>query len=184
MASKLLRKIAPSTPVQHSGRLLGFDRNCLGRELNKGALDFGSNRQWRRLEKVISAQVLQLSFYELSTLIASYEREQAYDDFDILVMRYGEAKALDIMRSWIVDNHLWTELLRVSMDFTCVRSKHLDNIAIKLMKVLQELKLQVKKLLKQTQDSYRLKVIKPVMRLPQRSPNAPNYSPALSLAAA
>ena len=185
MATKLLRKIAPSTPVQYSGRLLGFNRNCLGRELNKGALDFGSNRQWRRIEKAVSVQVLQLSFYELNnTLIAPNEREQVYDDFDTLVIRYGEAKALDIMRSWIVDNHLWSELLRVSMDFTCVRSKHPDNIAIKLMKVLKELKIQVKDLLKQTQVSYRLKVIKPVMRLPQRSPNAPNYSPALSLAAA
>lgn len=196
MATKLLRKIAPSTPLQHSGRLLSFNRNCLGRELNKGALDFGSNRQWRRIEKAVSVQVLQLSFYELNnTLIAPNEREQVYDDFDTLVIRYGEAEALAELRRLIVDNHLWTELLRVSMDFTCVKSKRPEYAfdesrevrrATKQGKTKEQLtsKKQAQDRKTTKHDWQGLKVTNLAMRSVLRSPNAPNTLPALSLAAA
>lgn len=196
MTSKLLRKIAPASAGEHVGGLRWFDKNIYGKELNTGALYFGINRQWRRIEESLNAQLAPLDFYDLYILISPEHRDQADLDFESMEAGRGRDYALSAMRRWIKESHLHTELIRVEMDFTRVKSKRPESIILfsresrRAFKSEKSLEARINKSTNETKfkereaDFQSFHVTNLAMRSPQRSPNAPNFVPALSLAAA
>jgi hypothetical protein len=178
MASKLLRSIRFSTPVRNVGCLRYFNPA-------KSILDFDpSKRDFRRVKAAVSRQIAALSFYDLSTLVAPDDRQAIYDDFMEIESRIGESAALDLLRAYLVENHLCNELVRIAYDPTKPIPGLLRLLATQLLNAFEILKSRAREALKRLHRSFRFSVITPAIQLPQRSPNAPNTAPALSLAAA
>lgn len=203
MATKLLRKIAFATTGEHVGRLRYFSQhNYYRKKLSNleplGALKSRSNRQWRRIESALYEKLNELDFYDLYLLISPEHRELADFDFEYLEADHGREYALSELRRWIVESHLYNELDRVEMDFTHVKSKRPVSIdhfsrqgrrAIKYGHTLKERKKDIraeasKQNRRRASEALSFNVTNLAMRSPQRSPNAPNFKPALSLAAA
>lgn len=184
MASKLSRTIPPATPVLYVGWLRSFDQNIFGRDLTVRALDFGSNRTWRRVEKSLYKQVANLTLADIFTLIAPEHQWAIENDFYELEMRKNRDYAMEQLRLYLVENYLHTELLRVAYDPTAPLPKLLPLLATQLLNAFESVKRAARELLKQLRRRFRFSVITPAIRLPQRSPNAPNTAPALSLVAA
>ena len=178
MASKLLRSIRISTPVRFVGRLRYFNPA-------KSILDFDpSKRDFRRVKDAVSRQIAPLNFYDLNTLVAPDDRQSIYDDFMEIESHIGEAAALDLLRAYLVENHLCNELVRIAYDPTAPLPKPLPLLATHLLNAFELLKQEARKALKQLRHKFRFSVVTPAIQLPQRSPNAPNTAPALSLVAA
>ena len=177
MASKLSRKIAHATPLENVGRLLRHDPGI-------SILDFGRNRNWRRVERALYRQVKNLGFYDLNTLVAPDQRELVYHDFIDLQMSIGEAEALKRLRSFLVENKLCAELIRLAVDFSLAINLDLP----KKLKLVSEREISEKRKAREVakilQQSFRTSIYSPVIQLPQVAPNAPNTLPAFSLAAA
>lgn len=187
MATKLPRKIPRnaqfSDPVQGQYTTLKYwnDRYHPG----KSPLFYENNRKWRRINEKYFAQLISLDFHEIMKLIAPKDQEAIYEDFRDILDWHSEEKALNDLRQFLCANFIWLQLVKHKVDFsTPIKSKRPINLIIQLLKLLQEIKLHVKDLLKQLHQSNRFKIIRPAMLLPQRSPNAPNFLPALSLAVA
>jgi len=178
MATKLLRTIGNAMPLNHVGRLLYFD-------FTKSILDFNpSKRVFRRIENAVSKQLAPLSFYELNTLIAPSDRWAVYEDFVYLEGVRGEQAALELLRRYILENHLCSELVRVAYDPTKPMPVLWEQLAKQLFNAFQIKKQENYKALRRLHRQFRFSVITPAIRLPQCSPNAPNTAPALSLVAA
>jgi hypothetical protein len=184
MATKLSRTIGNATPINHVGQLRYFVRSIYGKNLDTSILDFGSNRSWRRVERDLYRQLEGLGFYDLNTLVAPDQRTNVYDDFLILQDRFGEAKALEILRKYLVESYLCTELVRLAVDFSApIKADLFEKLAIVNLGVEKQ-KAEKQKLLKELQQVFRAAAFSPVIQLPQVAPNAPNTLPAFSLAAA
>lgn len=178
MASKLLRSIGDSTPLNNAGRLRWFNPA-------ESILDFDpSKRELRRVKAAVSKQIATLSFYDLSTLIAAKDRQWVYDDFMEIQFRIGEAAALDLLRAYLVENHLCNELVRIAYDPTKPIPGSLRLLATQLLNAFELQKSKARRVLKRLHRSFRFSVITPAIQLPQCSPNAPNTAPAFSLVAA
>ena len=178
MASKLFRIIGNATPLNHVGRLRYFDST-------KSILDFDpSKRVFRRIQKSLTKQLATLSFYDLNTLVASKDRQGVYDDFMELQFRIGEAAALDLLRAFLVENHLCNLLVRLSYDPTKPFPGSLRLLATQLFNAFENAKIEARRILKRLHRSFRFSSITPAIQLPQCSPNAPNTLPAFSLVAA
>ena len=177
MATKLSRSIANATPLNHVGRLRRFDPA-------NSILDFGDNRSWRRVKRALFRQVQGLGFYDLNTLIAPEHRDIIYYDFLNLQDRIGEAKALELLRSYLVENKLCTELVRLAVDFSLPINTDLLN----KLKLINEREIAEKRKAREVaaelERSFKAASYLPVIQLPQVAPNAPNTLPAFSLAAA
>jgi hypothetical protein len=177
MATKLSRTIGNATPLNHVGRLRWFNPA-------NPILDFGNNRDWRKVKRALSRQVERLGFYDLNTLVAPDQRNMIFDDFMILQDRFGEAKALEILRSYLVESYLCTELVRLAVDFSLPINSDLP----KKLKLVNERIITEKKKVREVaaimQGSFKAAIYSPVIQLPQVAPNAPNTMPAFSLAAA
>ena len=177
MATKLSRTIGNATPLNHVGRLRWFDPA-------NSILDFGINRSWRRVERDLCRQLDGLDFYDLNTLVAVDQRTMVFDDFLILQDRFGEAKALEILRKYLVESYLCTELVRLAVDFSApIKADLFEKLAIVNLGVEKQ-KAEKQKLLKELQQVFRAAAFSPVIQLPQVAPNAPNTLLAFSLAAA
>jgi len=177
MASKLSRTIGNATPLNHVGRLRWFNPA-------NSILDFGSNRKWRRVKCNLHRQVASLEFYDLNTLVAPDQRNIVYDDFIDLQDRFGEAKALEIMRNYIVENYLCTQLMILAVDFIASRKVNLfEKLAIVILGLEKE-KREKQELAKKLQRSFSAANNSPIIQLHLVAPNAPNTLPAFSLAAA
>jgi len=184
MATKLSRTITNATPINHVGQLRYFERSIYGKNLDSAILDFGSSRSWRRVERDLYKQVNGLGFYDLNTLVAPDQRDIVYDDFLILQDRFGEAKALEILRSYLVESYLCTELLRLAVDFSLPIN---TNLAKKIELVNERISAENEKareVVEILRRSFSAAVDLPTIQLPQVAPNAPNTLPAFSLAAA
>ena len=181
MASKLLIKIAPNTPMP--AYLLGALKDWNDRyHPGESPLNRASNRKWRRIEKRVQKQLINSTWNNTIKLIAPDDREDIVEDFKDFIASYGEEKALNYLREYICANFIYGQLIKHNVDFFAqVKSKRPINLISELIKLVQEIKLRVKELLKQLHQSNRFKIIRPAMLLPQRSPNAPNFLPALSL---
>ena len=178
MASKLLRSIRFSTPVQNVGRLRYFNPA-------ESILDLDpSKRDFRRVKAAVSRLIATLSFYDLNTLVAPDDRQAIYDDFMDIEIRLGESAALDLLRAYLVENHLCNELVRIAYDPTQPIPVLLRLLATQLLNAFEILNSRAREALKRLHRSFRFRVITPAIQLPQRSPNAPNTAPAFSLAAA
>lgn len=176
MATKLSRTIGNATPLNHVGRLRWFDPA-------NSILDFGSNRSWRRVKRDLYKQVEGLGFYDLNTLVAPDQRNMIFDDFMMLQDRFGEAKALEILRRYLVESYLCTELVRLAVDFSLPAK--IDNYTVNLVEVEKQKKEAAdQKLVRHLRRSFQVIVKSPAIQLPQVAPNAPNTLPAFSLAAA
>ena len=184
MASKLFRKIQPATPINNVGRLRYFDLSFGGKDLNVYALDFGSNRKWRRIESNLHKQVNNLESPELFNLIAAKDFEQVLDDFIYLFEEKGQAHALKQLRLYLVENHLSKELIKFAVDFSIPQPKAIKLIITLLLSAFKRHEAKAKKILKLLRKTYRFSLITPALLLPQQAPNAPNTAPAFSLAAA
>ena len=184
MASKLFRKIQRATPINDVGRLRYFDLSFGGKDLNVYALDFGSNRKWRRIESNLFKQVNNLESPELFNLIAAKDFEQVLDDFDYLFEEKGQAYALKQLRLYLVENHLIKELIKFAVDFSIPPHKAAKLKIAALRKIYLAKLVQVSKTKVLLHRSYTFSSISPVLLLTQQSPNAPNTAPAFSLAAA
>lgn len=203
MATKLLRKIAPATVGAHLGGLRSYTqdnyyRKALSNKEPYSALQYRSNRQWHRLESALYEKLAELDFYNLYLLILPEYRDEVCFDFEQLEAWRGDPAALTHLRRWIVENHLYNELDRVEMDFTRVKSKRPVSIdhfsrqgrrAIKYGHTLKERRKDIreeasKQNRRRASEALSFNVTNLAMRSPQRSPNAPNFMPALSLAAA
>ena len=183
MATKLSRTIGTATPINHVGPLRYFVRSIYGKDLDTSILDFGSNRSWRRVERDLYKQVNGLEFYGLSTLVAVEQRDDLYGDFLILQDRFGEAKALEILRRYLVESYLCTELVRLAVDFSLPAK--IDNYTVNLVEVEKKKKEAAdQKRAKLLRRSFQVIVKSPAIQLPQAAPNAPNTLPAFLLAAA
>ena len=178
MATKLPRTIGNSTPLNYAGRLRYFNPA-------KSILDFDpSKRDFRRVKAAVSRQVSTLSFYDLNTLVASKDRQGVYDDFMELQFRIGEAAALDLLRAFLVENHLCNLLVRLSYDPTKPFPGSLRLLATQLLNAFEIEKNKARQILKRLHHSFRFSSITPAIQLPQVAPNAPNTLPAFSLVAA
>ena len=180
MASKLSKTIGNATPLNHVGRLLYFD-------FTKSILDFNpSKRVFRRIENAVSKQLASLSFYELNTLIAPSDRWAVYEDFVYLEGVRGEQAALELLRRYILENHLCSELVRVAYDPTKPMPVLWEQLAKQLLNTLKIKKQAARRLLKQLHQSFsfRFRFIATPIASTQYAPNAPNTAPALSLVAA
>ena len=184
MASKLFRKIQPATPINNVGRLRYFDLSFGGKDLNVYALDFGSNRKWRRIESNLHKQVNNLESPELFDLVATQDCEQVLDDFIYLFDEKGQEYALNQLRLYLVENHLSKELIKFAVDFSIPQPKAIKLTITSLLSAFKRHEAKAKKVLKLLRESYRFSSIIPALLLPQQSPNAPNTAPAFSLAAA
>jgi hypothetical protein len=183
MATKLSRTIGNATPINYVGQLRYFVRSIYGKNLETSILDFGSNRSWRRVERDLYRQVEGLGFYDLNTLVAPDQRNMIFDDFMILQDRFGEARALEILRSYIVESYLCTELVRLAVDFSLPAK--IDNYTVNLVEVEKKKKeAAAQRRAKELRRSFQVIVKSPAIQLPQVAPNAPNTAPALSLVAA
>jgi hypothetical protein len=184
MASKLSRTIGNATQLNHVGRLRYFVRSIYGKNLDTSILGIGSNRKWRRVKRDLHRQVESLGFYDLNTLVAPDQRNIVYDDFIDLLDCFGEAKALEIMRNYIVENYLCTQLVILAVDFTAPLKVNLfEKLAIVNLGLEKE-KREKQELAKKLQRSFRAANNSPIIQLPLVAPNAPNTLPAFSLAAA
>ncbi len=178
MASKLFRTIGNATPLNHVGRLRYFDST-------KSILDFDpSKRVFRRIQKSLTKQLATLSFYDLNTLIVPSDRWAVYEDFVDLEGLRGEQEALELLRAFIIENHLCSELVRIAYDPTKPLPKLLPLLVTQLLNAFEIIKQEARQALKKLHRQFRFSVITPAIQLPQRSPNAPNTAPALSLVAA
>jgi hypothetical protein len=178
MASKLSKTIGNATPLNYVGRLRYFDPH-------KSILDFNpSKRVFRRIQKSVNKQLKTLSFYDLNTLIAPNDRWAVHEDFMYLDGLRSEQEALELLRAFIIENHFCSELVRVAYDPTAPLPKLLPLLATQLLNAYELVKQEARKALKQLGRQFRFSVITPAIQLPQRSPNAPNTAPALSLVAA
>jgi len=178
MATKLPRTIGNSTPLNYAGRLRYFNPA-------KSILDFDpSKRDFRRVKAAVSRQVATLSFYDLNTLVASKDRQGVYDDFMELQFRIGEAAALDLLRAFLVENHLCNLLVRLSYDPTKPFPGSLRLLATQLLNAFENAKIEARRTLKRLHRSFRFSSLTPAIQLPQVAPNAPNTLPAFSLVAA
>lgn len=184
MASKLFRKIQPATPINNVGRLRYFDLSFGGKDLNVYALDFGSNRKWRRIESNLHKQVNNLESPELFNLIAAKDFEQVLDDFIYLFEEKGQAYALKQLRLYLVENHLSKELIKFAVDFSIPQPKAIKLIITLLLSAFKRYEAKAKKILELLPKTYRFSLITPALLLSQQAPNAPNTAPAFSLAAA
>ena len=99
-------------------------------------------------------------------------------------MRKNRDYAMEQLRLYLVENYLQTDLLRVAYDPTAPLPKLLPLLATQLLNAYAILKSKIYQTLKRLHRSFRFSVITPAIQLPQRSPNAPNTAPALSLVAA
>lgn len=178
MASKLLRTIGNSTPLNDVGRLRYFDST-------ESILSFNpSKRVFRRIQKSLSKQLATLSFYDLNTLIAPQDRWAVYEDFVDLVSLRGEQEALELLRAFIIENHLCRELVRIAYDPTKPLPKLVPLLLTQLLHAFEIKKQEARQALKRLHRQFRFSSFTPAIQLPQRSPNAPNTAPALSLVAA
>ena len=189
MATKLLRKIPSNSQFSDSEAGQWTTLKYWNDRYHPGysplSNNWGNNRLWRRIEKKLLAQLNTSDFQQIMELIAPKDREAIYDDFRDILDWHSEEKALNDLRQFLCANFIWLQLVKHKVDFsTPIKSKRPINLIIQLLKLLQEIKLHVKDLLKQLHQSNRFKIIRPAMLLPQRSPNAPNFLPALSLAVA
>jgi hypothetical protein len=185
MASKLFRKIQPATPINNVGRLRYFDRSYGDKDLNVYALDFGSNRKWRRIESNLFKQVSSLELPELLDLVATKDCELVKNDYFHLVEIRGQAHALKQLKLYLIENHLTKELIKFAVDFSIPEPK---TIRLSITSLFRAYKLR------EAKTAFRIKKLRvrsctfssitPVLHLTQQSPNAPNTSPAFSLAAA
>ena len=177
MATKLSRTIPNATPVNHVGQLRWFDPA-------NSILDFGNNRSWRRVKRALFRQVQDLGFYDLNTLIAPDQRNNVYDDFLDLQDRFGEAKALEILRGYLVESRLSSELVRLAVDFSLpVNADLLQRLKLVCEREIAE-KRKAREVAAELERSFKAASYLPVIQLPQVAPNAPNTLPAFSLAAA
>jgi hypothetical protein len=177
MASKLLRTIGNATPLSYVRRLRYFDST-------ETILDFNSTRTFRRAKKTLDKKLATLSFYDLNTLIAPSERWAIYEDFVELEGLRGEQEALELLRAFIIENHLCGELIRIAYDPTRPLPKPLPLLVTQLLNAFEIIKQKARQALKKLHRQFRFSVITPAIQLPQRSPNAPNTAPAYSLVAA
>ena len=191
MASMLSRIIHTATPLHHVGRLLHFDRSYFGSELdfsgkklNLRALDFGSNRSLRRVEKRISEQVSQLGLLDLFALAPKKDLEVVIQDHYQLEMNKGAGYAIELLRLFLVEAHLQNELVRVAYDPTEPLPKSLPLLKTQLLNVAKIAKQNARLALKRLRRLFKITITEPAVLLPQRSPNAPNTLLAFSLAAA
>lgn len=191
MASKLFRTIKPNTSLENVGRLKWFDpeRSIFGLE---------NNRDCRRVKATIEKQVSNLEFYDLMTLVEPDEREILYQDFFDLAESKGEQVALERVRKLIVQNFLYKELVRLRIDFTQPFENmelYLTALYISNQPFSEYLRKQLKRetflgerriseALMRLRIAHSAWLLQQVTKLPQVSPNAPNYLPAISLAAA
>lgn len=184
MASKLLRKIAPNTPMP--AYLLGALKDWNDRyHPGESPLNRASDRNWRRIEIRVQEQLANSNWDNTMKLIAPDDREDIVEDFKDFVDSHGEEQALNYLREYLCANFIYGQLIKHNVNFFVqAKSKRPINLISELIKLVQEIKLRVKELLKQLHQSNRFKIIRPAMLLPQRSPNAPNFLPALSLAVA
>lgn len=178
MASKLLRSIGDSTPLNNAGRLRWFNPA-------ESILDFDpSKRDFRRVKAAVSKQIATLNFHDLNTLIAAKDRQAVYDDFMEIQFRIGEAAALDLLRAYLVENHLCNELVRIAYDPTKPIPGSLKLLLTQLFNTVKLQKSEARRVLKRLHRSFRFRSFTPAIQLPQCSPNAPNTAPAFSLVAA
>ena len=177
MASKLSKTISNATPLNHVGRLPYFDST-------KSILDFNSTRAFRKVKKTLDKKLATLSFYDLNTLIAPSNRWAIYEDFVDLEGLRGEQEALELLRAFIIENHLCSELIRMAYNPTKPLPKLLPLLVTQLLNAFEIIKQEARQALKKLHRQFRFSVITPAIQLPQRSPNAPNTAPALSLVAA
>lgn len=184
MASKLFRKIQPATPINNVGLLRYFDLSFGGKDLNVYALDFGSDRKWRRIESNLHKQVNNLELPELLELVATKDCAQVINSYFYLVEIKGQAYAIKQLKLYLVENHLTKELIKFAVDFSIPQPKAIKLITTSLLSAFKFHEAQVLKIKKLLRKSYRFSSITPALVLPQRSPNAPNNTPAFSLAAA
>ena len=185
MASKLFRKIQRATPINNVGRLRYFDLSFGGKDLNVYALDFGSNRKWRRIESNLFNQVSNLELPELLDLVATKDCELVTNDYFHLVEIKGQEYALKQLKLFLVENHLIKELVKFAVDFSIPQSKI---IRLSITPLVRTYKLREAKTLFRIKKlrirNYSFSLITPVLHLTQQAPNAPNTAPAFSLAAA
>ena len=117
-------------------------------------------------------------------MVAPDQRELVYHDFIDLQMSIGEAEALKRLRSFLVENKLCAELIRLAVDFSLAINLDLP----KKLKLVSEREISEKRKAREVakilQQSFRTSIYSPVIQLPQVAPNAPNTLPAFSLAAA
>jgi hypothetical protein len=88
------------------------------------------------------------------------------------------------LRAFIIENHLCSELVRIAYDPTKPLPKLLPLLVTQLLNAFEIIKQEARQALKKLHRQFRFSVITPAIQLPQRSPNAPNTAPALSLVAA
>lgn len=184
MASKLFRTIQRATPINNVGRLRYFDLSFGGKDLNVYALDFGSNRKWRRIESNLFKQVSNLELPELLDLVATKDCELVTSDYFYLVEIKGQEYALKQLKLFLVENHLIKELVKFAVDFSIPQPKAIKLTITSLLSAYNRLEAKAKEILKLLSKSFRHSVITPALLLPQQAPNAPNTAPAFSLAAA
>jgi hypothetical protein len=184
MASKLFRKIQRATPINNVGRLRYFDLSFSGKDLNVYALDFGSNRKWRRIESNLFKQVSNLELPELLDLVATKDCELVTHDYFHLVEIKGQEYALNQLKLYLIENHLLKELIKFAVDFSIPPHKAAKLKIAALRKIYFAKLVQVRKSKVLLHRSYTFSSISPLLLLTQQSPNAPNTPPALSLAAA
>lgn len=184
MASKLFRKIQPATPINYVGSLRYFDMSFGGKDLNVYALDFGSNRKWRRIEANLHKQVANLELWELFALIAPEHQWAIENDMYELESRKNYEYAIKQLKLYLVENHLLGQLVKLAVDFSIPPHKAAKLKIAALRKIYANKLLQESKTKVRLRRSYTFSSITPALLLTQESPNAPNTAPAFSLAAA
>lgn len=184
MASKLFRTIQRATPINNVGRLRYFDLSFGGKDLNVYALDFGSNRKWRRIESNLFKQVSNLELPELFDLVATKDCELVTSDYFYLVEIKGQEYALKQLKLFLVENHLIKELVKFGVDFSIPQPKTIRLSITSLVRVYNLHKAKALRIKTLQVRSCTFSSITPVLHLTQQSPNAPNTAPAFSLAAA
>jgi hypothetical protein len=178
MAANRARSIRYQIPLHNVGRLKWF-------KPSQSLLSiYQSNRKFRRIMATANRQLAPLSFYELFQFVALSDREMIYEDFRDIELEFGESKALDLLRDYFIENYLFNELIRISYDPTKPLPGLIQLLKTHLLNALAIENSRVRQALLLLRNSFKFNVITPAILLPQRSPNAPNTAPALSLVAA
>jgi hypothetical protein len=178
MASKRARLIHSLKHIEHVGSLKWFKPS------QSLPSTYQSNRKFRRIMVTANRQLAPLSFYELFQFVALSDREMIFEDFRDIELEFGESKALNLLRDYFIENYLYSELIRISYDPTKPLPGLIQLLKTHLLNALAIENSRVRQALLLLRNSFKFKVITPAILLPQRSPNAPNTAPALSLVAA
>jgi hypothetical protein len=177
MASNQLRTLRPNTPLDYVGRLRWFNPN-------KTMLSFRSNKQWLKFQNKEQVKLESKELWQLLNLINSHDHGTVIMDYELLAASRGEVEALALLRGYILEAHVTNELVRLGVDFTKPLLSQVSNYLKKLRRERRERYIKLQKVLRYIQKSHGFTHGTPLRELPQRSPNAPNTLPALSLAAA